>query len=257
MNWIFALPAFRLLLIAISLNPIASAITHSEVYASEPENPFHGIESSETHFGEPLLNQDVMVWPVVIVNYAATDRITTSLEISPRTTVPNGNIETLIVRTWASYKVSDTVTLQLGYAFTPSDPLGEMEIEHRVFQALVLERKIGATLVSMRTMLEQRYFPLIDEVSHRLRVRLQLSWNLDARELWTLTSSAEFFNTLSEPTSGPRRGWDQARLLIGVGYKVSSRMRVALNYIAVFRGLAGEPPYRLSHVVQASLIFNL
>lgn len=217
--------------------------------------------ASETVLGKPLFVQGVQFWPVAIVNVKLGQKWRSGFEITPRSGDDTLNTQTLLIRTWGTYQVSSEVAVSIGYAYVAEDlvlsGVPQEVIENRIFQTVLWEKRMGDHLVNVRAVFEQRFIEIFDEVAHRLRLRAGYTRFLGERDQWIMQTSAEFFLNLNSMTVGPRQGWDQTRLLVGVGYQVGKNTRFFLNYIGVSRGLAGARPYRWTHVFQPSLIINL
>lgn len=160
----------------------------------------------------------------------------------------------LLLRSFAGYKIDDTVNIGGGYAYILTDPVGPVEInEHRFYQELnvrLIETEGGLTLDS-RTRLEQRTFEEGDGVSWRFRNFVQLRAPISDNNKFV--AYTEPFIELNE-TQFQRGGISVWRNFVGVSVPLADGIEMVPGYLSqtVFRD--GED--RMDHVANVNVFMS-
>ncbi len=160
-----------------------------------------------------------------------------------------------IVRPGLGWDLADWITVYAGYAWIPQvgeSTADELLSEHRAWEQLLLQRRVGELTLGLRPRLEQRFLEAQPEVGHRLRL-----WGRAAVPVGgdlSLVLTDEVFLGLGATAWSPS-GFDQNRLFVGPALPVSEVGRVELGYTNTF--LARETGDTVLHVVSANLYLNL
>ncbi len=186
---------------------------------------------------------DSQLWSQFVLNGRFENGVRFALEAQPRQGDYLRRLSVLILRPVVGYQVTRTMSLWLGYGWTPSfSP--NFNQEHRVFQQVLFEdsyRRIG--LIN-RTRLEQRSIEGAGGTGVRLRHLARAALPLDSRRRWAAVSSNELFVNLNSTPNGPRSGFDQNRLYFGGLYDVDRHTRIELGYQANFINAPRSAPDR-------------
>jgi hypothetical protein len=134
--------------------------------------------------------------------------------------LPDVAMDRFIARGAVGWDLKPDLTIWLGYAWTPTFS-GGMKVEHRPFQQLTINRALAGGKMLNRTRLEERFIPG-DDLSLRLRHMVRYAHPIAEGSSWLLAAYDELFWNLNAPNTGPRQGFDQNRLFIGVNRVVGS-----------------------------------
>jgi hypothetical protein len=146
-----------------------------------------------------------------------------SMEIHYRLKNDMSDFHQMILRPMLGYKLDDTSTIWLGYAYIGQDRNGNFVNEHRTFQMITYSAKIGKTPIVFvgNTRLEQRM--LENEQEMNLRIRQMVRFSADLFKIkngtFALFFQDELFLRLNETNWSGQSGFDQNRLSIGLDYK--------------------------------------
>jgi hypothetical protein len=158
------------------------------------------------------------------------------LEAQPRvgTDAANGdtNFRALIVRSAIGYQITEPWSLWAGYAFIPS--FNPSRDEDRAFQQSLVVTKAGPFKVVNRTRFEERMIENAGQPALRLRHQVWLGYPLPRWPAWSLVAADEPFVSVDTVHAGPRAGFDQNRLYLGVSRQVGPHLRVEVDYLNQF-----------------------
>jgi hypothetical protein len=139
-----------------------------------------------------------------------------------------------IVRPALGLRITPDVSVWAGYAWIPTY-LDEGELrnlnEHRPWQQVLYQGSVGPLSLQFRPRFEQRVREGQSDVAFRLRFFGRFNARLTQRlPLW-FASTDEVFVALNDAAWGPKAGYDQNRLFLGLGYGTSPR--VEAGYLSV------------------------
>lgn len=120
-------------------------------------------------------------------------------------------------------------TLWAGYAWTPNiEP--DFRSEDRYFLQGSATTRLGPFTIGNRTRLEARN--IHDAFGTSVRLRHQLRASAPTRPGSSLSGIVwnEYFYNLNSTPNGPRPGFDQNRLFLGLGIPATSRTRYEIGY---------------------------
>ncbi|MGJ8591662.1 MAG: DUF2490 domain-containing protein [Aquaticitalea sp.] len=145
-----------------------------------------------------------------------------------------GDLEQLLLRTGLGYNLTENTNLLFGYGYILSENyIGDTDEkfqvnEHRIYQQLITKQKFKNVSFQHRYRLEERFVE--DDFRMRFRYFLNVNVPLTKKETnnWYLSAYNEIFlNTESSI-------FDRNRLYGGLGYKISSSVRVEVGYMNQF-----------------------
>ncbi len=181
------------------------------------------------------------------------------IEVQPR--LDREGLDRLLVRPAVFGRITEEVSAWVGYAWTPGfDPperLGTHEDEHRIWEQLLIELELGegeAPSLSFRTRLEQRFLEDVPDVA--IRVRQMVRFQVPVHEIVSLATWDEVFLNANDARRGPRAGYDQNRLFLGVNLAFSEEVKLDVGYLNVHSRGRGEDPDRMRHVLMVWLMFK-
>lgn len=177
------------------------------------------------------------------------------LEVQPR--IGEDGLDRLLVRPAAYLRLSPVISVWLGYAFAPEfEP--EYREEHRIWQQFLADFRLdddAARLVmALRTRLEQRFIEDTPHVSVRVRQMLRLQ--LPVYEIVSAVAWDELFVNLNDVPRGPRLGYDQNRVFVGVNLGFLEEVSLDVGYMNVHLNNQGPGDDRMLHVAVAWLYFK-
>lgn len=175
---------------------------------------------------------DGQVWSTVQATAPLSAKTFLTLEGQTRLTDDVSQLGQLVVRPSVSWRLDDTKTAALGYAYVRITPLGRSQVhEHRTWQQVsfrIAGDGKGPTFVG-RTRLEQRWVEDNDSAGWRLRQQVRLTAPIKDRlrgVAWT-----EVFIGLNETDWGQQDGVRVWRSFLGASLPVSHMLTVEPGYL--------------------------
>ncbi|MEZ0227903.1 MAG: DUF2490 domain-containing protein [Planctomycetota bacterium] len=203
------------------------------------------------------LDHEVEVWlPVSAQGDLIDETFGGYIEVQPR--VSREGLDRLLVRPAAYLRVAERLSVWLGYAWTPGfEPVHQDE--HRIWEQFLAEFHLDdladpSPVLSSRTRLEQRFIESVPDVAVRLRqlIRLQVPvYELVSAVVWD-----EVFVNLNDTRGGPRLGFDQNRLFVGVNLAFVKEVSLDVGYLNVHQHRGAGEVDLVRHVVMAWLMFR-
>ncbi len=159
-----------------------------------------------------------------------------------------GDLEQLLLRTGVGYNLTENNNnLLLGYGFinsqnytSNSDEKVAVD-EHRIYQQFISKQNIGAIAVQHRYRFEQRFVE--DDFKMRFRYFLALKIPLSNKEVSDKSFYLSAYNEIFLNTKGTI--FDRNRLYGGLGYHLSSKIRLELGYMNQFFQTGGRDQINL------------
>lgn len=160
----------------------------------------------------------------------------------------------LIVRPSVTRTLAPGFSASLGYAFVENrDSIGRQSSEHRPWQQLQAQQALGGGQFSQRLRLEQRFLESStgDFSSDRARVQLRFQQPVGQQGHYVAVQN-EVFLHLSERDRLNGRNFDQNRLGVVAGFRLSPQVAVEAGYLHQLIGLRdGE---RVNHALTLNLV---
>ncbi len=183
-------------------------------------------------FTGPASADDTQIWSAVAMTApAASDsKFMLWFDGHARFSDDAGRLGVSILRPGMGYRLSDQITLWLGYARVTSHP-GQNIDEDRIWQQATypLGTFWGGAL-SGRTRLEQRFRDADNDTGLRFRQFVRWSRQFGATDysavLWD-----ELFVGLNDAEWGQRDGLDQNRAFVGLAWQPDARLRAEIGYL--------------------------
>lgn len=174
-------------------------------------------------------------WFMSLSRFQFADNYRGFLDLQPRITVddiPGGHdssINTVLIRGALGYQLTPGIGIYQGYAIIPTyDP---DRVEHRSFQEIFATQKLekGSTW-NHRFRFEQRFLEGVDDTAFRFRYFSRYTHPLTAiHENLTFAINEEVFVNLND-TQGPKAGFNQNRLFVGLNYKINRHLAIETGY---------------------------
>ena len=165
-----------------------------------------------------------------------------------------------LLRLGINYNFRPDVQLRVGYAWAETYPYGETPLngmgkdftEHRIFEMMTLQDKIGSVNLSHRFILEQRWvgrystanlqredeFPFLNRARYMIRVQVPLKGNTRADKTPYVAAYNEIFIGFGKNVG--ENIFDQNRFGALLGYKFNSKVQVEGGYLSQIVQLGRE-----------------
>lgn len=170
-------------------------------------------------------------------------------EVQPRTSLSKGKLASIITRFALIQEITKDFSLGAGFLWQPNYSPSAFD-ETRMFLQATLNQSIGSTSVlSHRLRLEDRNLSNTSDIAFRLRYQLRSlhDWFNDPNTRFLLSDEI-FINLNTTETAGPKTGFDQNRLYVGINHQwkpgISSDFAYLFNY--VWRPRSAED--RINHI---------
>lgn len=167
-------------------------------------------------------------WLIYFGNLNLPKRFNWHNEVQYRNFNAVGDLEQLLVRTGIGFNLSENNNnVLLGYGFIYSEPyLSDgtkgSSTEHRIFQQFITKQAFGRVSWQHRFRIEERF--ISDQFRLRLRYFLSFNVALNHKELVKNTLYFSAYNEIF--INGKANYFDRNRLYLGLGFKVSDRLRI-------------------------------
>ena len=185
-----------------------------------------GIESPAARAG---IDHDGQFWFPLYNRFSLSENVKGWAEVNPRFGDDMSEIHQLLLRPALGYQIRPNLSIWQGYAWiTNYEP--RFSDEHRLYQQL--SYRLGFTNVnfSSRTRMEERFIRNTRGVALRAREFLRANFPLDEHKKWAFVLYDEVFVTLNTIRNGPRAGFDQNRLFVGINRKINPHLSVDVGY---------------------------
>lgn len=182
---------------------------------------------------------DMQVWSAAFVTArltgrepAATSGLSAWLDLHARR---GGAGVVGIVRPALGYRFDKVASVWAGYASVgvfDDDPTKSTQ-EHRAWQQGLFSVPISALTIQVRPRLEERFREDQSDVAFRARLFVRANVTFSADSPVILATWTEPFFHLNDAAWGPKAGFDQNRLFLGLGVKGPPGFRVEAGYLNV------------------------
>lgn len=200
-----------------------------------------------TNAGAFSLEDDAQLWTPLFINAPAQGRLVGLLELQPRVRGDFDRLTTLILRPWIGWRIAPATFLHVGYGWIRSDTT-RVTVEHRAWQQFQRSATpaSGWTLTG-RARLEQRGLEGVPQTAWRARALARVERALGGGPRYAVASDEAFVH-LNSPVGGPRAGFDQNRVFLGLG-KSGDRAKVEAGYQHVWVKRSGQADIHIHAVV--------
>lgn len=170
-------------------------------------------------------------WTIVAGSHRVSDRISIPTVALLRHYEILYHYEFFFFRTGISYDFSPKVCGTIGFARLDSEPFIQSKeaksafYQNWLYEELTLKNKLGKFDISHRYRLENRWIETVDgtHLKHRFRYRLRCLYPL-TKKLY-INAFNEVFISLQAPL------FNQNRLHLGLGYKVSPSVKLEMGFL--------------------------
>ncbi|SKA99663.1 Protein of unknown function [Prosthecobacter debontii] len=175
-----------------------------------------------------------------------------------------------MVRPGLNYTLSPSLTLSAGWAYAKTYPYGDYPVafdfpEHRAWEQITYSVKALGLEWQNRLRLEQRWIGEMERTGNdwnvenwryenRIRYMLRTTLPLTASKKTYLAFSEEIFVNFGSNVSG--NFFDQNRLFLGVGHKLSPHTRIELGFLEQTIQRRGGAIWENNHTFTVTLASN-
>ena len=196
------------------------------------------------------------------------------LDVQFRSTDEIKQLQTALFRTGLNYHLNKNVILTAGYAYIRNKKAvgGQFGYtpEHRLWEQAIVNHKLKPVLVSHRFRLEQRFIsrsviggdPIEDGPRYANRFRYFIRNMLPLKKQETFTKGAfaalqnEVFLNFGDKSDVNGKTFDQNRLYIAGGYRLSAKADLELGYMNQYVNGRGSQ-FTNNHIIQLACYLRL
>lgn len=148
-----------------------------------------------------------------------------------------------ILRAGIGYDLTPSTSLWLGYAWIDTgipfttNPF----IENRIWQQLLWIKHYTHLNLMSRTRTEQRLVKHFDRPAYRIRQMLKVLIPFRNKPDWSVVASDEIFWHKNNFIGQDGQGFDQNRVFIGLGYKITPAIIAEMGYLNQYIHRSGAP----------------
>lgn len=194
---------------------------------------------------------DRQEWLSLLLNHRAGGGWRYFGELQPRFSEDLGGTSQFIARAAVGKQITRDFSLWAGYGWTPNLQPGYNSEDRYFLQSLFETRAFGLSFIN-RTRLESRQIEGTGGSTIRFRHQLRANYRFPETS-WFVFGMNEVFYNLDHAPRGPREGFEQDRLLFGVGHRFNPGMTLEGGYQAVFNG---RPVKRRQDVLVVNLVLT-
>jgi Protein of unknown function (DUF2490) len=197
--------------------------------------------------------EDFQTWNGLNFSTHVAKNVPITLELNGRMVDDSSRLGVTVFRPAIGYKISDSVTVFLGYTHQKTINDGRADVnENRIHQQLNWRvGKIGKATLNLRARLEQRWINGSSDMGWRVRERLQLQIPLKPKKT-NLVVSNELLFSLNTTNWGARAGFDQMRNFIGVNFPIGKGLTLETGYQNRYQVRRGSAD-RMDHIIPITL----
>lgn len=150
-------------------------------------------------------------------------------------------LETILLRPGFSYSFSETFSAALGYAYLGNwqkeDGEKSFGKEHRIWQQVQTENKVGRVELTNRLRLEQRFaegspaYQFSQRLRYYLRAQVPLRKSEEFTRGWFAAAQNEFFANVQNNEKVNNRFFDQNRAFLSIGFRFLKSFDLEAGYL--------------------------
>jgi hypothetical protein len=162
-----------------------------------------------------------------------------------------------VLRPGIGYALGRAWTIWGGYAYIKTDApyATSPTAEHRLWEQASWSGAVGATALSSRTRLEQRFVSTGADVGWRLREFVKIARPLASRSIWSAVVSDEYFVNLNTTDFGATGGPDRNRFFVGPGARLSKAVVVEIGYLNQYT-FRSNGPDKNDHLLATNVFWS-
>jgi hypothetical protein len=161
-----------------------------------------------------------------------------------------------VLRPGIGYALGRGWTVWGGYAYIRTEPpySTSTTTEHRIWEQAIWSGAIGATALSSRTRMEQRFVSTGSETGWRLREFVKVARPMASRTIWSVVVSDEYFLNVNSTDFGATAGPDRNRFFVGPGVKLG-KTALEIGYLNQYT-FRSNGPDKIDHLLAANLFWS-
>jgi hypothetical protein len=138
-----------------------------------------------------------------------------------------------VLRPGIGYALGRGWTVWGGYGYIRTDPpySTSTTTEQRIWEQASWSGAVGATALSSRTRIEQRFVSTGSETGLRLRDFIKVVRPVASRTMWSAVVSDEYFLNLNSTDFGATAGPDRNRFFVGPSVSLGKAVFVEIGYL--------------------------
>lgn len=195
------------------------------------------------------VRHDAGFWMPTTIQVSFARQLFVHLDLQARFADDWSEFQTGIVRPSIGVQITPRTAVSAGYGWIASRwPL--TADEHRVWQQILMTFQAGGWTLVPRGRLEQRFLPVVEGVSWRVRGQLRALHPLTADARWQILLSNEVMVTLNSLDPAPVSGIGHNRLFTGVSRRIGPHLTLEPGYLLQFVNRPGTQLDEFDHIVQ-------
>ena len=201
------------------------------------------------------VENDLGLWAPVWITLPINKKVSSLLEISPRTQDNVTRFDQLFIRPALTYHLNDKLSLWQGYSWDPI--FHPFRNEQRIWQQIQLNEDFKKYSLESRFRLEERFLEGISGFPIRGRYRLGGWIPLDKNKIWRLVLWDEVWFNFNSRQTGPQAGYDRNWLFAGINKKISKNVTLEGGYMFQYINNRSPEQDLLNHVILINLYITL
>ena len=201
------------------------------------------------------VENDLGLWTPVFITLPINKKVSSSLEINPRTQDDVTRFDQLFIRPALSYRLSDKLSLWQGYSWNPI--FHPFKNNQRIWQQIQLNEDFKKYSLESRFRLEERFLEGVSGIPVRGRYRLGAWIPLDKNKIWKFVLWDEIWFNFNSRPNGPQSGYDRNWLFAGINKKISENVNLEGGYMFQYINNRSPKQDLLNHVILVNLYITL
>jgi len=196
---------------------------------------------------------DGQIWVLTSLTKTVAVDWRVSVDFAPRWERDASDYSRNVLRTQIARVLGKHVTLAAGYEFTKPASF-VVRREHRIWQQVQVQQRLGAWTLSHRGRVEERWLRLAPSTVVRTRYQFRAAHPIAQSRRWSWQVLDEVLYTLRGARLGPVQGFDRNRLGGGVSHALSEHVTVEAGYTWQFIDRPPPEPDHHDHLAVLNLL---
>ena len=201
------------------------------------------------------VENDLGLWTPVWITLPVNEKISTQLEISPRSQDNITRFDQLFIRPSVTYILNKHLSLTQGYSWNPI--FHPFRNNQRIWQQVQLSNDLSKLRLENRFRLEERFLEGVSGSPIRGRYRLGAWIPIDKNKIWKFVLWDETFVNFNSRPHGPQGGFDRNWLFAGINKKISGNVNLEGGYMFQYINNRSPKQDLLNHVILVNLYITL
>lgn len=171
----------------------------------------------------------------------------------------SSRLSQVLIRPGIGYAINKNTSAWLGFGLIPTDaPFTKTSFnERRVWQQLLWKDSFSFGSLISRSRLEERWAPSRgNDTALRFRQMFKVSVPLAHAPTYSIVASNEYYLNLNSNDWGPRKGFDQNRAFLGVGYNLNKEIKTEIGYMNQYINRPLTSANLNDHIVSVNFLFD-